>query len=533
MATISRTKLLLVAIALLIGFAAWPRGSQAASGGSVKPLSTDTAITSTSSSVTVSNAFPDGNTTANCFIQVNSKSGAQTNTFGNCAGATVTVQCASGSYDISVLAPSGTGASTSINSTATWTGAYDMGTQAFGTCPNAPSPAVANGTLSVSLSGTAAGQNVVWLVGGDNNGHFGDATSTQRNGIMTYMESAGNSTPGTIATDYKNKPGAEYYEVTAQGTSGTLVETADTVNHGDVTVQGVFLEAPGQGAQPTNTPGGPTNTPAPTPTNTPLPPGPTIGARLVQFAADSTLATSSSGVTSSQAFPDGGTTAACFIKVTTKSGPQTTTFGNCSGFTLNMTCSSFQFASTPTADQHGAAVVEPSGTRDLSGAYDNGPSCPTVKVGSSLATLVADVTGVTAGTRLVFWWNNDTSASRDGCVAYKEASGSAVPACLQNIATGLNGAYYEIATVGTSGTAYQYRGGSVGAPPQGQNVSCPGNCFASGNLTLGGVFIGATGGGLPLSAQLAGGSKLHGLTGIHWYSPLKAHGVNHAIPSGN
>jgi hypothetical protein len=528
MATISRTKLLLVAIALLVGFAVWPHGnSQAASGGTVKALSSDTTITSTSSSVNVNNAFPDGNTAAQCFIQVNSKSGAQTNTFGNCSGVTLNIQCASGSYDISVLAPSATGASTSINGTPTWTGAYDMGTAAFKTCANAPSPAVNNGTLDATLAGTAAGQNVVWLVGGDNNGHFGDATSTQRNGIITYMESAGNSTPGTVATDYKNKPGAEYYEVTAQGTNGTIVETSDTTNHGDVTLQGVFLETPGQAAVPTNTPGGPTNTPQPTPTPTPAA-VPTIGARLVQLATDATLTVSSAGVTSSQPFPDGGTTAACFIKTTTKSGPQTTTFGNCTGFTLNMTCSSFQFASTPAADQHGAAVVEPNGTRALSGGYDTGPSCTTVKVGTSLATLTADVTGVTPGTRLVFWWNNDSGAERDGCVSYKETTGFAVPACIQNVATGLNGAYYEVATVGTGGTAYQYKGSAV-APPQGQKIACPAGCYASGNLTFGGVFIGTSGGGLPLSAQLGGG-HLHGLSSVHWFSPLKAHAFQHLAP---
>jgi hypothetical protein len=404
---------------------------------------------------------------------------------------------------------------------------YDMGTAAFATCPNAGSPPPANGTLSASLAGTVAGQNVVWLVGGDNNGHFGDPTSKDRNGTFTYTESAGSSTPGQVATNYVNKPGAAYYEVTAQGTGGTLVESGTGSIHGDVTVQGVFIEAPGQAAVPTNTPGGPTNTPAPTPTSTPAA-APTIGARIVQFAADAVLTASSSGVTNSQVFPDGGNSAACFIKVTTHTGPQTTTFGNCAGYTLTMTCSSFQFGSTPNADQHGAAVVEPNGTRDLSGGYDTGPSCTTVKVGSSLATLVADVSGVTAGTKLVWWWNNDASGERDGCVAYKESSGFSVPACIQNVATGVNGAYYEVASVGTSGTAYQYKGSAV-APPQGQKISCPAGCYASGNLTLGGLFIGTSGGSVPLSAQPVGGS-LHTLNTVHWYSPLKGNTFSHLAP---
>src|SRR5437588_433670 len=153
MATLSRTKVLVVAIALLVGLAIWPHGSQAATGGTLKALSTATTATTTASSLTVDHAAPDGNTTAQCRIQRTSRT-------------------------------------------------------------------------------------------------------------------AGTSTQQCFTINYKTGPGADDYEVTSQGTSGTILETGDATNHGDVTLGAVFIEAPGQAAQPTNTPGGPTNTPLP-PTATP------------------------------------------------------------------------------------------------------------------------------------------------------------------------------------------------------------------------------------------------------------------------
>src|SRR5947209_14800961 len=84
---------------------------------------------------------------------------------------------------------------------------------------------------------------------------------------------------------------------------------------------------------------------------------PASGGTIVQFGTDQTLTTSSTGVTTTQAFPGGGTSAACFIQATTSSGVQTITSGNCTGITLTVTCASNPIpASNPTADVHGAAI---------------------------------------------------------------------------------------------------------------------------------------------------------------------------------
>jgi hypothetical protein len=533
MATLTRTKVLVIAIAILVGFAVWPHGGQAASGGTTKNVTSDTTITSTASNVTVSNAFPDGNTTAQCFISINQKSGVQSPTYGNCSGLSATVTCASGQYDLSVLAPSGVGASTSINGTPTWNGVYDQG--ASPPCTN--TPAGAKASLMADVAGTAAGQNVVFLWTTSNSGHFNVAGSAERSGCVQYLETSGTSTPGCFILNYKTGPGAGYYEATAQGATGTVYESPNAGNtpypdRADMTLSGVFVEAPGQAAVPTNTPGGPTNTPLPA-TATPTPgPGATLGARLVQFAADSTLTSTSSGVTSSQVFPDGGTQAACFVKVTSNTGAQSQTYGNCAGYTVTMSCASgsFPYMNFPphSGDQHGAAINLPTMPEVLSGAYDKGPVCTNVPLpGHTAATLTVDVSGLTAGTKVAFWYNNDNGGTvRNGCVSFKDAAGAfSVPGCFQNNQKSLNGAYYEVAATGATGTGYQYKGTSV-TPPNGSPGPCPGGCYASGNLTLGGVYIGLTGGGLPLAAQYVGVSHAHGLNIVHWYSPLTVQGFN-------
>jgi sugar lactone lactonase YvrE len=247
--------LLLIAAVMVAGFlpgggssaaAPAPKGLAAVAGwgSSATPNHTDTAIRSTAHGVTVSNPFPDGSSTAQCFIQVTTKSGAQSDTFGHCGGVTLAVTCASGSYNLAKLAPSGTGAGLTIDGLHLWAGAYDQGTNP--SCPNHPR-GVAD-SLAAHLSGTAAGQNLVWLVGGDNLGHFGDPTSTQRSGCFAYIEAAGTSESRCVQTDFRKDVGSFYDEVAARGASGDLVETGSTGNLADVTLQGVFVEAPGASA---------------------------------------------------------------------------------------------------------------------------------------------------------------------------------------------------------------------------------------------------------------------------------------------
>lgn len=499
MRSILRVRLLIAILALLVGgiVAVGAYHSQAATGGSVALLNTDQTITATSSGVTTNATFPDGNNTAQCFIQVTSKSGPQTSTFGNCAGYTVNVTCASSSFSVP---PPDKGAAVTINGTASWTGAYDNGT----TCTTQPKVGGVAPTLTADVTGLTAGQQVIAFWNTDAGNGFGSQAG--RNGCVQYNEGAGNSAEQCIQLSYANGPGGAFYEVTAGGASGTFVEDegSQITNNGNMTLGGVFIETVGQAAGTPPT-AAPTNTPVPTATPVPVTTV-SVASGVVQFGTDATITASGTGVTSSQAFPDGSHTAGCFVQINSKSGVQSNTTGSCAGYTVTVTCSSFQFSSNPATDQHGAAVII-GGTRQLVGAYDTGPSCTS----PANATLTYTVSGIAAGTRVVFFWNNDTSGSRGGCVAYTDATGNSYPACVQNSATGNNGTYYEVVAGAGTGTAFQTKGAAgLGAP---------------GNLTAGGVFIGVTG-GTPLSASLVTVHRTHGLNHIRWYSAAQVRGFN-------
>lgn len=246
--------LALVAIAAAVSGAFSPEGRGSAAppvglvadaswGSSIKTNSADTSIRSTAEGLLVSSPFPDGNTLATCFIQVTSASGVQRRKYGSCGRAALAVTCAGGSYDLSKLAPSGRGASLQI-ARPTWTGAYTWSD--FLPCPNHPKGI--KDFLAAHLSGTTSGQNLIWLLGGDNAGHKGDGVSTQRNGCFVYIQPTGVSPARCVQTDYKRSPGSLYDEVSVQGTSGDLVELPGLGFTGDVTLQGVFLEAPGRSA---------------------------------------------------------------------------------------------------------------------------------------------------------------------------------------------------------------------------------------------------------------------------------------------
>jgi hypothetical protein len=499
MRSILRVRLLIAILALVIGgvVAVGAYHGQAASGGSVVLLSTDQTITGTSTGVTTSAKFPDGNSTAQCFIQVSTKSGAQTGTYGNCTGISVNVTCASGQF---TMTPPDAGGAVTINGTASWVGAYDNGT----TCTTAPKIGGVNPTLTADVSGLAAGQNVVAFWNSDEGVGFGNKAG--RNGCVQFNDSAGNSSEQCIQMGTTAGPDGAFYEVKAGATSGTFVQSegSQITNNGNMTLGGVFVEAVGQagGTPPTAVP---TSTPAPTPTSVPIT-NVTVPSATSQLGTDDTITGSSTGVTSSQKFPDGATTASCFVQINSKSGVQSNTTGSCSGYTVTVTCSSFQFSSTPPADQHGAAVVL-AGTRQLVGAYDTGPSCTS----PANATLTYTVSGIAAGTRVVFFWNNDSSASRGGCVAYTDTSGNSYPACVQNSATGNNGTYYEVIAGAATGTAFQMKGAT--------------GLGASGNLTAGGVFINVTG-GRPLSASLVTVHRIQGLNHIRWFSAAHVRGFN-------
>jgi serine/threonine-protein kinase len=222
-----------------------PRGLTAVAGwgGPTTANRTDTAIRSSSGGVLVSNAFPDGRTTARCFIEVTTSSGTQRTRYGDCSGVSLDVTCASAPYNLSSQAPSRIGASLSVDGRRAWTGAYDQGTSP--PCPNHPKGV--NDSLAARLSGTTTGQNLVWLVGGDNQGHVGNPTSTQRSGCFEYTETAGASSAHCVQTDFSKGPGSFYYEARSHGGSGVLVETGNSANiRGDLTLQGVFVEAPGR-----------------------------------------------------------------------------------------------------------------------------------------------------------------------------------------------------------------------------------------------------------------------------------------------
>jgi len=199
------------------------------------------------------------------------------------------------------------------------------------------------------------------------------------------------------------------------------------------------------------------------------------GGTIGQFGADQTLTASATGVTTTQAFPDGATTAGCFIQVTAASGAQSTTMGSCTGITLTITCASAAFSSTQTTDQHGAALVVGT-TRTLSGAYDTGGPCAAASPPAGVTpTSAATLAGFPAGSKLVWFINNDTSASRNGCFQYFEGTTGATVQCFANTATGSNGTFYEATSTGTTGSLYQTKAAS--------------GTGASGNLTIGGVFV--------------------------------------------
>lgn len=199
------------------------------------------------------------------------------------------------------------------------------------------------------------------------------------------------------------------------------------------------------------------------------------GGTIVQFGADQTLTTSATGVTTTQAFPDGTTAAGCFIKVTSATAAQTITYGNCAGITLTVACASAAFVQSPASDMKGAAL-NIGGTRTLSGAYDTGGPCSAANPPAGItATSAAMLSGYTAGSQLVWFINNDTNASRDGCFQYVEPEGSSTAQCFANTSAGNNGTFYQVTAQGTTGTLFQSKAAS--------------GTGASGNLTIGGVFI--------------------------------------------
>lgn len=500
MRSILRVRLLIAILALILGGVVAIgvyHGQAATTVGSVTLLSTDQTITATSTGVTTSQALPDGNTTAQCFIQVATKSGVQTGKYGNCTGIDVNVTCASGQF---TMTPPDTGGAVTINGTASWVGAYDNGT----TCTTQPKVGGVNPTLTADVTGLTAGQNVIAFWNSDQGVGFGNKAG--RNGCVQFNDSAGSSSEQCIQLGTTTGPDGAFYEVTAGAATGTFVqdEGSQINNNGNMTLGGVFVEAVGQAAGTPPT-AAPTNTPVPTATTVPVT-NVTVPSATSQFGTDDTVSASGSGVSSSQAFPDGSHTAACFVQINSKSGVQSNATGSCSAYTVTVTCSSFQFSSTPSADQHGAAVVL-GGSRQLVGAYDTGPSCTS----PANATLTYTVGGIAAGTRVVFFWNNDASASRGGCVGYTDTSGNSYPACVQNSATGNNGTFYEVIAGASTGTAFQMKGSA--------------GLGASGNLTAGGVFINVSG-GTPLSASLVTVHSTHGLHHIRWFSAAQVRGFN-------
>jgi hypothetical protein len=499
MRSVLRVRLLIAMLALVIGgvVAVGAYHSQAATGGSTSLVSTDQTITATSSGVTTDATFPDGNKTAQCFIQATAKSGVQPTTFGACSGYSLNITCASGNF---TATPPDKGGSTTINGTAAWVGVYDNGT----TCTTQPKVGGVSPTLTADVGGLTAGQNVIAFWNTDAGNGFGSAAG--RNGCVQYNEGAGSTGEKCIQLSFANGPGGAFYEVTAGAASGTFVqdEGSQITNNGNMALGGVFIEASGQaGGTPPTAP--PTNTPVPTPTSVAVT-NVTVPSAASEFGTDATVTGTSSGVTDSQAFPDGSTTAACFVQINSKSGVQSNTTGSCSGYTVTVTCSSFQFSSTPATDQHGAAVIL-GGTRQLVGAYDTGPSCTS----PANATLTYTVSGISAGTRLVFFWNDDAGGPRGGCLGYTDSSGNSYPACVQNSPSGNNGTYYEVIAGASTGTAFQMKGASgLGAP---------------GNITAGGVFINVTG-GKPLSASLVTVHRSSGLNHIRWFSAAQVRGFN-------
>jgi hypothetical protein len=199
------------------------------------------------------------------------------------------------------------------------------------------------------------------------------------------------------------------------------------------------------------------------------------GGTLGALSTDTTITSSTSGVTVSNAFPDGKTLAACFIPATTASGAQSGGVGNCSAYTLTITCASAAFNNHPTASLNGASIVNGTTTMN-SGAYDTGGPCASAGAPTGVTpTSAATLSGYAAGDTLVWFINNDTNASRDGCFEYVENTEISTQQCFANVAAGPNGHYYAVTASSTSGALYQVKG-----------TASPGS---SGNLTIGGVFV--------------------------------------------
>jgi hypothetical protein len=216
------------------------------------------------------------------------------------------------------------------------------------------------------------------------------------------------------------------------------------------------------------------------------------GGTISQFGTDQTLTASATGVTTTQAFPDGATSAGCFIQVTSASGAQSTTMGSCTGITLTITCASSAFSSTQTSDQHGAAIAV-GGTRTLSGAYDTGGPCAGAapEVGVIAPTSAATLTGFAAASNIVWFINNDTSASRNGCFQYFDNGTGTTKQCFTNASSGNNGTFYEVTSSAKDPDDTDVDGDDFGRLYQTKAASGTGS---SGNLTIGGVFIEAAGG---------------------------------------
>jgi hypothetical protein len=259
------------------------------------------------------------------------------------------------------------------------------------------------------------------------------------------------------------------------------------------------------------------------------------GGTLLEFNVDPVLTSTTTSVTSSQAFPDGSSTAACFIQVDAK-GAQSKTMGNCAGTSLITDCTGGAFALAPSADVHGAALVM-NGVRTQTGARAEDFSACGEQANGVRVGLSAKLTGYTAGSKLVFYFNNDATAQSSGCATFGESTTFTAAGCFANTSTLNNGTFYEVTgDAGGSGTIYETTCASF----------TTGGCLANANL--GGVFILATGvpaatgtagvlsgtatphttgtTGSPLAAFPVTLSRSHGVTHLSWYSDLLVKGFN-------
>lgn len=262
MASIKRMKLLMAVGAAALVFGVGAHQSQAATYVGLSQFGTDTTVTATSTGVTVSNPFPDGTTTAKCFILITDK-GDHTpayTPYGDCSGDQITDVKTSYVSDSSAvtLVSAQNGAALSINGTGTYTFAYDAGA----IYPASGSFTATN--LNVAVTNNA-GEKVVLLV---NN----DTGTTARNGCFNYVDAGGEATPQCFAVDPTNMAGGKsgaFYEAQTQATSGMFAEGAaasGTGSSGNIPVEGVFfLAGSTTGGTATSTPTGSVSTPTSTP----------------------------------------------------------------------------------------------------------------------------------------------------------------------------------------------------------------------------------------------------------------------------